>query len=126
MAQAIAEQLNEELELGHDIQSRGIATDEEAGAAFSAIAVAKKHGMDLSKHIARQLIDSDVERADALYTMTAQQREILTAWYPGAADKIQPIAPEDIEDPFMQDDDVYLKTFSALSKAIGHQVGFLP
>ena len=126
MAQAIAQQLNTELDLGYELHSRGIAVDEEAGAAFSAVEAAKKHDLDLSAHISRQLSDNDVERADVIYTMTAQQRDILNTWYPKAVDKIKTLAPEDIEDPFMQDDEVYMRTFAELSRAIGKTVCFLP
>jgi len=126
MAQAIAEHLNHEYELGHKIFSRGIAADKGAAAAFSAIAAAEKHALDLSAHIAAQLTDADIERADMLYTMTAQQRDALTACFPHAEGKTQTIATQDIGDPFMQSDEVYMHTFSTLQRAIADAEEFKP
>ncbi|HHY38681.1 MAG TPA: threonylcarbamoyl-AMP synthase [Clostridia bacterium] len=69
-------------------ESAGMAAAEGEPASLQARNVARRHGVDLSRHRSRRVNSEMIEKADLVLTMTAFQRDMLRRQEPKKADRI--------------------------------------
>jgi protein-tyrosine-phosphatase len=129
MAEVIARRRIAELGLEHvDVQSAGVAAFGGAPASDGAVRVVAAHGLDLSRHRARQLSAQEAAGADLILTMTAEhlmrvielgagERAALLTSYAGGHPDGFPASS--IPDPVGGPDEEYEETFQLLEDTIG-------
>lgn len=100
------------------IASAGLAAFSGDSASAGSLKVAENHGLSLEKHRSQALTPYHLEAADQVLTMTRDQAEALQVRYPEFAEKIRPLAKEDILDPYGGDDAIYEACYQVLDKAI--------
>jgi len=90
-----------------------------AADAEGAVRAVRKRGLSLDGHRAQPLTRELVNRADAIYTMTAAHREAVLDLAPDAAGKTYRLdADRDVTDPIGADDAVYESTAEMIHAAI--------
>ncbi|MBR2743667.1 MAG: low molecular weight protein arginine phosphatase [Clostridia bacterium] len=92
---------------GVEVSSAGTAVSFQSGASYNSIMTMAKRNIDLSSHTSRMITDGMLASADAVYTMTRSQSEFLKRMFPEYSNKVRPLAPRDISDPFGGDLDEY-------------------
>jgi protein-tyrosine phosphatase len=117
MAEAIFKDIimQKGIEKKFEIFSAGVYAFGNDPASYQAIEVMKNEfNIDLKSHRAKVLDDSDVEKADLIFTMTRHHRDMIIDIYPDAADKVHVLKEFvglkeelDVIDPFGQDYDIY-------------------
>ena len=91
MAEAIFKDIimQKGIEKKFEIFSAGVYAFGNDPASYQAIEVMKNEfNIDLKSHRAKVLDDSDVEKADLIFTMTRHHRDMIIDIYPDAADKV--------------------------------------
>lgn len=137
MAEVIASHIIEDNKAFKDIKvaSAGIYAFPGGCATDEAIEVAKKNGLDLTKHRARLVNEEIISDADYIFVMTSGHKRELLYKYPDAKDKVFLLKefvankeiPEvdsmfgilDVVDPYGQSVNVYQKTYEELYHLIG-------
>ncbi|MFH1755530.1 MAG: low molecular weight protein arginine phosphatase, partial [Candidatus Latescibacterota bacterium] len=121
IAKAIFPQaLKEEIE----ISSAGSSALEGFPASAHAIQVAKKHGIDLTKHKARLLNRSLVTKADLIVTMSTKHKQMVGILDPSALKHTYLLsgfcgcADSDVPDPIGGGIEVYEQTFCFIEKCM--------
>ncbi|MGI9037400.1 MAG: low molecular weight protein arginine phosphatase [Gemmatimonadota bacterium] len=126
MAEVIARAAAERRGLDLLIGSAGIVAGAGAPAAGPGLAVAQKHGLDLSSHSSRAISEDLLAAVDLVLGMTSLHVDALrpalgergvarvTAFLPEA----HPLADRDIADPFGGSEEDYEQVFVHLSEAI--------
>jgi protein-tyrosine phosphatase len=105
---------------GVDAESAGVDAVEGQEAPANAISAAAAMGLDLSTHHARSVDEAMMAGADVVYTMTAEQAEILRTRWPDHAAKVHRLDPSvDIVDPYGGSMDRYVATRDAIAVALG-------
>lgn len=124
MAAEIARRGLEERGWAHvAVRSAGIAAGQGVPASPQALAIAAEHGLDLSRHVATQLVPEMVGWADLILVMGASHFAAIEEL--GGAEKVALIteflegdaAGAPVEDPFGGDADAYRRTFDQLEQA---------
>ena len=87
------------------VLSAGIAVGCQAPASAGAFAVMSEKGLDLSKHVSRQLKGTEVEAADVILTMTERHKQAVLTLAPEAKNKVYTLkeyaeADCDVADPY--------------------------
>ncbi|HEX9945153.1 MAG TPA: hypothetical protein VGG03_24345 [Thermoanaerobaculia bacterium] len=91
------------------VTSAGLAPEPGAGMTREAEVALREIGVEPGRHRARPLTPELVERAEAVYCMTAAQREAVLRKVPAAAGKTWCLDPEgDVPDPIGSAPEVYL------------------
>ena len=111
MAEAIARSR------GYDAASAGIFASSGAPASMEAQSAVKRRGLSLENHHSRQVTEAMLEKADAVYAMTASHALMLMQRFPGHRGKISVLSPE-IADPFGGDEEVYEKCICQIETAM--------
>jgi len=119
MAAALARRLG-----GADADSAGLAAYPGDAASEGAVRAMEAFGADLSRHEAKQVSLSLMERAQRVYAMTAGHMERLRLLFPGQADKISVLTPQ-IPDPFGGSDALYALCAQRIVEAL-RQAGIIP
>lgn len=102
---------------GYEIISRGLATDG-SPAANNSVAVMLEAGIDITKHISKQMSYDDAERADVIVCMSASHADTLEAL---GIDKLKCYVLG-IPDPFGADVEVYRACRDNIFEAIDELV----
>lgn len=118
MAAALYQSLHPDDKVG----SAGLHASSGQPAARPAIQVAKKFGLDLSSHRAKQLDERALQVADWVVTMTKDQAQILRRMYPHQSERVITFADwtkttKDIADPFGGSYALYEEVFLQMRKA---------
>jgi protein-tyrosine-phosphatase len=77
----------------------------------------KDRGMDISGHRSAPLTLEQINRADYIFVMTADQAEAVRRQAPHAADRIRRIDDEDIQDPIGATEETYMEVAERLDNA---------
>ena len=101
--------------LGREAEHVGVYGQEGTPASELVQSAAKKSGLDLGKHTAQPLTEEAMQRAQAIYGMTAAIIEHLRADYPAYAEKM---AALEIADPFGQGRKEYDRCVQAIRDAL--------
>lgn len=102
LAEALARSLDATLEVG----SAGLGAAEGQPAAEHAVEVARRRGLDLTRHASRALSQELIESSDLILVMTGAHRRLLLRRFPASEDKVFLLkryassVEEDVEDPF--------------------------
>lgn len=99
-------------------ESAGIMVTETA-VSENSLAVCKENGIDISKHISRQLTREMIEDSDVILTMTKSHKMIFDGLSKVFTLSEYVGGEEDVSDPYGGDLEVYRKTFSQLETLIG-------
>ncbi|MBR3106612.1 MAG: hypothetical protein IKH30_05420 [Clostridia bacterium] len=91
---------------GVDAQSAGLSADPGDVATPEAVRAAKRHGGDLSAHLARNVQDYLMREASQVYAMTLDHAKTLQMRFSEYAGKIHVLNPS-ISDPYGGNDAVY-------------------
>ncbi len=108
------------------VSSAGIYAFEGDEASPQAIDVMKnEYGIDLTRHRARVLYDSDIEKASLILVMTKHHKEMIADIYPEAVSKVHLlkeyaglVKDTDVIDPFGQDYNTYKRCAKELEQLI--------
>lgn len=101
------------------VKSRGLYVCCASKMAFSSEAVLKDNGIPFGDFHSAQVSKENIEDADIIFTMTAEQQNILIKAFPQYKDKIMTLKEDgDIKDPYMQPYDIYQKTFDEIRLAL--------
>lgn len=103
---------------GLTVCSRGFGNGELANP--NSIAVMKKAGINISKHISRQISADDIKSADAVICMTRSHKQLLTAL--GCDENKIYILADGISDPFGADIPTYQKCRDSIFSAIDNLI----
>ncbi len=98
--------------------SAGISVINEYPATLNAIQELKKDGIDISNHISRRVTPELLETAHAIYAMTSGHAEVLKMMAPQLAEKIRPIAENDISDPYGGGNEEYSRAAKEIKAAV--------
>jgi len=130
MAQALFKKLLKEKGIEDiEVQSAGLAAVEGDEAAWQAVRVMQRRGVDLSQHRARRIGPDLINKADLILTMTGRHKMHLISMYPEAAHKVHVlkeyaydgrISPESAQilDPFGQPPEIYEECALDLEEAL--------
>lgn len=77
MAEAVARGLCNKTNCGFEFFSRGITVFDETKASENALTAVKDLGLDLSKHISKQLTIQEIKESDIIITMTSEHKKML-------------------------------------------------
>ncbi|GAB4521087.1 MAG: hypothetical protein Tsb0013_24490 [Phycisphaerales bacterium] len=126
MAQAIAEELLRGSRGGADffVASAGVAAGSGAPATPEAIRAIEHIGVTPIDHRSTPLSEAMVERAEAVFGLTASHVDAIRAMAPDAGDKIRLLDPTgaDVPDPIGQGPEVYLETARRLRTLVAHRL----
>ena len=87
--------------------------------AFSSEKALRDNGLEFDDFYSYQASAKDIENADEIYTMTLSQKEALINAFPHFEEKIKTLKENgDINDPYMQSQDIYQATFDEIRVAI--------
>lgn len=100
------------------VGSAGIYAHGGDEASVGAISVARAHGMDLMSHRSSILTAAHLDYADRVFTMTAEQAQLIREQYPDYADKVEPFSETNINDPFGNNLASYVKTWDDIEAAL--------
>ena len=100
MAEGLFRALDGEARTGLHASSAGLFAHEGLPASEYAEQAAQELGADLSGHRARQLTPELARQARYLVCMTAAHYDRLVQAMPWAQEKVGPLAPRDVADPF--------------------------
>ncbi len=117
----MAEFILKSLEIeGLNVTSRGLYVCCAQGMAFPSQRALDYEDIPYSLDFrAKQISSQNIDDADVIYTMTKSQRDTLLSHFPEYSNKIFTLKKDgDIEDPYMQSDEVYRKTFREIKYAI--------
>lgn len=97
---------------GWEVESAGLAVYESTGASAHAIAVGAEHGLDLKRHISRQLTPEMLLDADLVLAMTSGHAKSIRDSFPRYAGKVYTLKeflgqPGDVADPYGGGPDIY-------------------
>jgi len=115
---------------GSAFSSRGVSACAGEGANPKSVGTASEHGLNLTKHKARQIGGRDFKKA-AIAAMTRGHKELLLRKYAKYADRIYTLGelagePErDVPDPYGGTDDDYRDCFGMLEGLIAKIEGFI-
>lgn len=87
----------------------------------TALAVLEEHGLDGSRHVASQLYDNQVFRADLVLGLERAHVDALKAQVPQASERIFLLDRErqqDIPDPFRQPRPAFEKAYAMIDAAV--------
>ncbi len=89
-----------------EVRSAGVSASDGAPTTDLAVEVLKDYGLDLSRHRARQLIDSHVRWADLILAMTAEHKGRIAILFPASRSKTFTIGEYagtngDVADPYL-------------------------
>ena len=110
------------------IWSAGLGALEGNGADANAVAVATKHGLDLSGHVAQQIQLWMCEQADLILVMESAHVQELSARYPltrGKVHRVGEFCPPDaaeIPDPYRQSYEIFEQTHQLIETGISHWI----
>ena len=125
MAEVIGRAIVATRHLGNvTVSSAGVAADEISSASEGALLIAMEHGLDLSRHRARQVTPALIDSADIILTMSpshllaiegqgAQGRSHLLSAYATHGESARPVS-----DPIGAEISVYRDTFDELHALI--------
>ena len=108
-----------------EISSAGSSAMEGLPASDLAVQVARKHGIDLSKHKTRLLSRSLVKQADLIVTMASKHRQTVGILEPSALEYTYLLTDlcddvdGDVPDPIGGDFDVYQQALDTIEKCLG-------
>ncbi len=106
-----------------EVSSAGTSVFMPSGASYNAILTVAKRNIDLTSHTSRNIDAGMLESADAVYTMTGAQKELLSHIFPQYAKKINTLLEHDVSDPFGGDEEEYKncadEIYQGLEKIIG-------
>jgi protein-tyrosine-phosphatase len=128
MAEVIARRQAAALGWAHvEFRSAGVGVYEGGGASEGALRAAAAHGLDLSRHQARPLVQEDVRRSDLILAMSpshlmrlielgaGDRATLLTSYAGGHPDDRHEVS---IPDPIGGPDEAYEETFRLLERLI--------
>ena len=99
--------------------SGGLAATEGTNISPNSQLVMEQLGIGTADFRSRQLTMQMLENADFIYTMNAQQRDILKEYFPQFSNKIARLLPDkDVPDPFGGSFEIYSKTFTSFKERI--------
>ena len=108
---------------GVDAQSAGLYACPGDPATPQAVRAARRHGADLTEHLAQPVSASLLEEAERVYVMTHGHLDALLARYPACAGKAAVLSPA-VPDPYGGDDGVYEACIQTLLTAL-EQAGII-
>lgn len=123
MAVSILKQMLKQNNLKANIISAGLDVKENQPMTENAKTALKRLGVRKSKHMSKQLTKQMLDKSDLVVTMTNQQKQYLPKMR-----KIISLADligQDIEDPFMQNLEVYIATAKQIQRALQKIVDYL-
>lgn len=134
MAEAIcrkllAEELNcqqtELHEKGIDVVSAGIAANFGSPASSEAVDLLQSEQIDLTQHRSQPLTEELLERADHIFTMTGQHRDVVLHHRPDLADRtsVLGVHGRDIPDPIGAGVEVYRQCKEAIEAGLREHLG---
>ena len=123
MAVSILKQMLKQNNLKANVISAGLDVREGQPMTENAKTALKQLGIRKSKHMSKQLTKQMLDKSDLVVTMTNQQKQHLPKMR-----KIISLADligQDIEDPFMQNLEVYIATAKQIQRALQKIVDYL-
>lgn len=85
---------------GWQVLSAGTAAAPGAAVSPHSVAAMADRGIDISGHRARPLVPSLLESADVVYGLTPGHVATICGWMPEYGDKVRPLDPAGVPDPF--------------------------
>lgn len=114
MAEVIAKDIFNKRKMNIEIISRGIAVYFPSEANENSLKAMEVYGLDLSKHIAKQITQEDINSCNLIYTMTKQHKNFIERFSENnVSNKVFTLKEYvkangvDISDPYGGDIDVY-------------------
>lgn len=121
MAMGIFNMLADREGLAAHAKSCGVAAFA-SPASENAVIAARRLGADISNHISCSVDENMIKTADRVYGMTHRHVQTLRSAYPQYADKIFPVAKQDIPDPYggnrAEYEEIAQKIYDAVEKII--------
>ena len=108
----------------HKAFSRGISVFFPQPISKKALTVLNKMGIDARDKYSQQISEEDLKKADLVLTMTSSHKMFLKSSFPAYRDKIYSLKEKaygkesDIEDPYGQSEEVYLRCLREITEAI--------
>lgn len=123
MAEAIARQKAEKLNIHAQFHSAGIYAHKGDAASSNAVAVMKDMGINLRNHVAVPVTADIIDTADIILTMTRGQMVTLSSIFPKSASRVHMLLEYvgekgDVMDPFGGDLSTYRECSLKISTAI--------
>lgn len=123
MAEAIARQKAEKLNIHAEFHSAGIYAIKGDAASSNAVAVMREMGINLRNHVAVPVSAHIINSSDIILTMTKGQKATLSSIFPESASKIYTLLEYigengDVMDPFGGDLNTYRKCSQKIAAAI--------
>lgn len=118
MAEGIARKIAEDHGAEADMKSAGLFAQGGPAAEHAVRVCAHRFGVDLSAHVSRQVTAEMIGQADEVLTMTPDQAATLRQILPEQANKISPITPNGIPDPYGGTEEDYTRCADAIFEAL--------
>lgn len=123
MAEAIARNTAQNMNINASIKSAGIYAAAGYGASYNAIQAMKEIGLDLSCHISKPLSYELLEESDLVLTMTKGHKSSILSLYPAFKEKVFTLFEYigengEVADPVGGNIEVYRKTAVQLKNVI--------
>ena len=110
-----------------EIYSCGIFAESGDGATFNAIETLKQYGIDISKHRATNISESNIKDMDLILCATVSHKQLVLNMYPNLLGKVYTIKEYaynennqdiDIKDPWGNNNETYLLCAKEIEKAL--------
>lgn len=123
MAEAIARQKAEKLNIHAEFHSAGIYANKGDAASSNAVVVMREMGINLREHVAVPVTADMINSSDIVLTMTKGQKDTLSLLFPESASKIHLLLEYigengDVMDPFGGDLNTYRECSRKIASAI--------
>lgn len=113
MAEYILKALAQEAGAEIRVDSAAVSREEIGTSVYPPAAQAlRRHGIPLGNHRARQITPEDYRQFDRIYYMDASNRRYLARLLPECGEKVRPLLPRDVADPWYTGD--FEKTYEDL------------
>ena len=121
MAEGFFKKMLSENDINACVCSRGLFVLQGSIVSSFSVSALAEHGIDISIHRPKQLTLEDINDADYVFTMTLNQKDMITSLYPGFENIIYSISEfcdtADIDDPYGSDKNLYIKCATRLKEA---------
>lgn len=101
------------------VTSAGMSAMVGWGADPTSVKIMTEHGIDISAHRARMLVEAEVRASDLILVMSNQQKQQLEQQHPFARGKVFRLGDslnQDIPDPYQKDEATFRSSFDLIAK----------
>ena len=118
MAEGFARDAFEKANADAVAKSAGLHADGGPANEKSVRAAQNLYGIDISTHRSRQVTEELLKEADHVVTMTEDQANFLKQVLPSLSNKISPLTPEGIPDPYGGGEEEYMQCARKIHDAV--------